>query len=103
MFRCNVWCCVKMVHLYVIYLIVHLSIVASKSSQNSLVSFIRIANVNKEMNIDIFCCCRDVVRKKHPKNWRNNSWFLPPEAMLQHTGRFQSRFLHKERSETSLT
>jgi len=75
MFRCF-QCWVKMVHLYVIYPTVHLSIVASKSSWNSLVSFMWIANVNKEMYIDILCCVRDVIKRKHSKNWRTNSWFL---------------------------
>jgi len=47
-----------------------------KKFWNSLVSFIWIANVNKEMYIDILCCLRDVMKRKHPKNWRTNSWFL---------------------------
>ena len=41
--------------------------VASKSSQNSLVQFTRIATVNKEMCTNILRCPRDVVRRKCPE------------------------------------
>ena len=60
-----------------------LCIVASKSSQNSLMYFTGIANVNKEMYIDILRRFRAAVRKKRPEKWRT--------TMPQHTGRFWSR------------
>jgi hypothetical protein len=32
--------------------------------------------VKKTNDNDILCRLRDGVRKKHPKKWRHNSWFL---------------------------
>jgi len=53
-----------------------INIVASKSSQNSLVQFTGTATMNKEIYTDILHCLRDADRRKCLEKWRINSWFL---------------------------
>jgi hypothetical protein len=73
--------CVVIVDLYAQQAVLRSS---SKSSQNSLVSFTGIANLNKEMYIDIFRLLRDAVRKKRPEKWRYNFLFLLHDNAATH-------------------
>jgi len=59
-------------------------VAASKCSKNLLVYFTEIATVNKEIYSDILCCLMDVVRRKHPKKWRNQSLFLLHDNVPAH-------------------
>jgi hypothetical protein len=43
---------------------------------NSLLQFMGFATVNKEMCINTLHGIRDAVRRKCPKQWITNSWFL---------------------------
>jgi hypothetical protein len=51
---------------------------------NPLLQFTGFPTVNKEMNINILCHPRDAVRRKCPKKWRTNSWFLLPNNAPEH-------------------
>jgi hypothetical protein len=51
------------------------TLVAAKSSRNSLVYFTGIATVNKKPYTDILRRLRDGVKKQRPQIWRTNSWF----------------------------
>jgi len=51
--------------------------------------------VNKEIYIDTLRCLRDAVRRKHPKIWGTNSWFLPHDSAPVHQSVVVKNFLVK--------